>query len=86
MVRTIDKPEEVGFSSEKLKNIRTEMEKHIGKGKFNGALGLIESKGKIAYCESFGVADEESKKAIKTDTIFRIYSMTKPITSVAAGT
>lgn len=60
------------------------MEGYISKERFVGALGLIERKGKTVYCESYGYVDRETKRPIKTDTIFRIYSMTKPITSVAA--
>lgn len=84
MITAHGNPKELGFSKEKLAEIRIEMEGAIEKNKFVGGIGLVECKGKIAYSESFGVADTESKNPITTDTLFRIYSMTKLITSVAA--
>jgi CubicO group peptidase (beta-lactamase class C family) len=60
--------------------IRTEMaERHIP-----GAVVMIQRQGKTVYLEAFGWRDEASKAPMTTDTIFRIYSMTKPITTVAA--
>src|SRR5260370_1301095 len=55
----------------------------IEKGKFPGAVALVARKGRIAYHESFGVRDPETRVPMTRDSIFRIYSMTKPITSVA---
>jgi CubicO group peptidase (beta-lactamase class C family) len=60
------------------------MEKQIAANRMAGGLGLIARKGKIAYFESWGMADKESGKAMWKDAIFRIYSMTKAITGVAA--
>ena len=49
-----------------------------------GAVLLVQQHGRPVYFESFGVRDVESRRPMTADTIFRIYSMTKPITSVAA--
>lgn len=76
-------PEVVGLSSPRLATIRTVMQQHIADKKMAGAMGLIARRGKIAYQETYGMADIEQGKPMQFDTIHRIYSMTKPITSVA---
>ncbi len=76
-------PEEVGLSGNRLTRIRTVMNQHVAEKRIPGAIGLVARHGKIAYEESFGMADVETGKPMKIDTIHRIYSMTKPITSVA---
>lgn len=76
-------PETVGMSGERLTNIRSVMSRHVAEKHIPGASGLIARRGKIAYQETFGMADMEAGKPMQMDTIHRIYSMTKPITSVA---
>jgi CubicO group peptidase (beta-lactamase class C family) len=76
-------PEEVGLASNRLAHIRTVMNRHVAEKQIPGAAGLIARRGKIAYQEAFGMADVETGKPMRLDTIHRIYSMTKPITSVA---
>lgn len=76
-------PEEVGLSSNRLTNIRAVMNQHVTDKEIPGASGLIARHGKIAYQETFGMADMEVGKPMRMDTIHRIYSMSKPITSVA---
>jgi CubicO group peptidase (beta-lactamase class C family) len=76
-------PEAVGLSSPRLAHIRTLMNQHIADKKMAGAMGLIARRGKIAYQETYGMADIENSKPMQFDTIHRIYSMSKPITSVA---
>jgi CubicO group peptidase (beta-lactamase class C family) len=78
-----DKPEEVGFSSERLKRVTDAFQSEVDKGAIPGAVVSIARNGKIAYFEAFGFQDRESKKPMTTDAIFRIASMSKPITSVA---
>ena len=56
----------------------------IATGKIPGAIMLIQQHGRPVYFESFGVRDVESQRPMTADTIFRLYSMSKPITSVAA--
>ncbi len=78
------KPEEVGLSSTQLERIATHLKtRYIEPEKITGCLTLIARKGQIAYLEPLGQMDRERGKTMQTDTIFRIYSMTKPITSVA---
>jgi CubicO group peptidase (beta-lactamase class C family) len=76
-------PETVGLSSARLANIRTVMNRHVAEKHIPGASGLIARQGKVAYQEAFGMADMEAGKPMQMDTIHRIYSMSKPITSVA---
>lgn len=59
------------------------MQRYIEPGKIAGALPVVFRKGSLAYCEPLGRMDIERDKPMREDTIFRIYSMTKPITSVA---
>src|SRR5215470_17112795 len=76
-------PEEVGLASNRLATIRSVMNRHLAEKQIPGAAGLIARRGKIAYQEAFGMADVEAGKPMQLDTIHRIYSMSKPITSVA---
>lgn len=76
-------PEEVGLSSARLKRVNALVQRYIDRGEIAGAVSLVARKGRIAYFESQGVADLESKQPMKTDTIFRMASMTKPVTSLA---
>jgi len=77
------KPEQVGLSSERLGRIMTVLRNDVEKGAYPGAILLVARHGKIAWFEAVGVRDPETKAPMTRDTIFRIYSMTKPITSVA---
>lgn len=77
-------PEAVGLSSERLKRIETFIqEKYIASGKLPCALTQVWRRGQLAYTSVLGSADIERGKPLKADSLFRIYSMTKPITSVA---
>lgn len=76
-------PEAVGLSGSRLARIREVMERHVAEKRIPGAMGLVARRGKIAYQEVFGMADVEAGKPMRLDTIHRIYSMTKPVTSVA---
>ena len=75
-------PEEVGVSSERLARIRPVIEKHVADDRLAGALTLIARRGEVVHGECVGVMDRESGKAMQADTIFRIFSMTKPIVCV----
>src|SRR5512134_3458607 len=77
------KPEEVGLSSPRLGRIRTHLQRYIDAGKVAGTLTLVARQGQIAYFEPQGYLEAERQRPMQQDTIFRIYSMTKPITSVA---
>ena len=77
------KPEEVGLSSQRLERIRAYFQRYIDAGQLAGTLTLVARQGQIAYCEPQGYLELERQRPMQRDTIFRIYSMTKPITSVA---
>src|SRR5919202_3059024 len=77
------KPEEVGLSSQRLARLGTHMQRYIDAGKVAGTLTLVARHGQIAYCEPQGHLELERTRAMQRDSIFRIYSMSKPITSVA---
>jgi CubicO group peptidase (beta-lactamase class C family) len=79
-------PDQVGFSQERLNRIRPAMERDIAEGEMAGAVGLIARRGKVAYFETYGMADREAGKAMGKDSIFRLYSMTKAVTGVAVMT
>ena len=75
------KPEDVGLSSKQLDRIKKHLTtRYIDPEKIAGCLTLVARKGQIAYLQPLGLMDKERKKPMKEDTIFRIYSMTKPIT------
>ena len=78
------KPEDVGLSSSQLARIEAVTQKHIEAGTVPGAVMLVARRGKIAWYKTMGFRDRGAKDAMKPDSIFRIYSMTKPIVSVAA--
>src|SRR5712672_3218218 len=73
-----------GFSRAKLQRVGDYIRNEIATGKIPGAVVLIQRHGHPVYFESFGVRDVESRLPMTADTIFRLYSMSKPITSVAA--
>ncbi len=74
--------EDVGLSSQRLERIGAALRADIEKGRIPGAVVLIARKGKVAYFESFGMRNQETHAPMQKDSIFRIYSMTKPIVSV----
>ena len=80
----VTSPENVGMSSEKLAQIKSSVQTLIDNEKMAGASIIVARKGKIVLFETFGMMDKKANKPMQPDTIFRIYSMSKPITSVAA--
>src|SRR5262252_5912799 len=77
------KPEEVGLSSERLQRIHQMLQRRIDAGDISGAVTLIARNGRVAHFETHGLMDIETKKPMAKDAIFRMASMTKPITGVA---
>jgi CubicO group peptidase (beta-lactamase class C family) len=77
-----NKPEDVGLSSPRLQRIRDTLQADVDKGAVPGAVMLIARRGQIASLEAH--RDREDGAVMRPDTIFRIASMTKPVTSVAA--
>ena len=78
------KPSKAGFDSDRLKRIDKMIQGCIDRKEVPGAVGILIKDGKIGYHKAFGWADIESKKPLKKDTLFRIASMSKLITTVAA--
>ena len=86
MKQEIFAPEEVGMSSKRLERIRPIMQGYVDQKKIAGLGTMIARKGKVVHFEQVGQLDKESNKSMSDDTIFRIYSMTKPIICVALMT
>jgi CubicO group peptidase (beta-lactamase class C family) len=76
------KPEEVGLSSGRLARIGDHFRRYIDAGKLAGTLTLVARRGQVAYLEPLGHLEIERRRRVAADSIWRIYSMTKPITSV----
>ena len=76
-------PHEVELSAKRLACISTTSQKFIDEKGLAGAVTVVARRGKIAYFEAFGTMDLEADKSMQRDTIFRIYSMTKPIAAAA---
>jgi CubicO group peptidase (beta-lactamase class C family) len=73
-----------GLSGAKLERVGELFRNEIATGKIPGAILLIQQHGHPVYFESFGVRDPDSKQPMTPNSIFRLYSMSKPVTSVAA--
>lgn len=80
------RPEELGFSADRLNRIDTFYEEEIQKGELAGIVTLISRHGKVVHLSALGYADLGKKRKMETDTIFRLYSMTKPIAATALMT
>jgi CubicO group peptidase (beta-lactamase class C family) len=78
------KADELGFAPDRLAHITAMLKGNIDKRDIPGAVLLIARHGKVAYFESLGALDPQGKAPMSKDAIFRIYSMSKPITTVAA--
>lgn len=77
------KPEEVGMSAARLARIDPVMQGYVDRREVAGAVALVARRGRVVYLKAFGDRDAEADSPMTADTIFRIASMTKPITSVA---
>ena len=75
-------PESVGMSSQRLAKINAALKKEVADGSFRGAVVMVARKGKLVYQDAVGM--QTADKPMQQDTVFRIYSMTKPLVSVAA--
>ncbi|HEX2546284.1 MAG TPA: serine hydrolase domain-containing protein [Ramlibacter sp.] len=78
------RPEELGFSAERLNRIGQWMEAEVAAKRIPGAVMMVMRNGRVAYVRAVGQQDPASPRPMARDSIFRIYSMTKPIVSVAA--
>ncbi len=77
------KPESVGLSTGRLTRIHETMQRHMDARNIAGAVTLVARHGKIAHLEAHGSMDLEAKRPMTKDTVFRIFSMTKPVAGVA---
>jgi CubicO group peptidase (beta-lactamase class C family) len=77
------KPADVGLSAERLARLDAALQAEVDAGRKAGIVALIARHGRVAHFKAFGMAERESNTAMRTDSLFRLYSMTKPITSVA---
>ena len=76
--------EQVGMSKQKLGRIHDVLQQQVADGKLPGTVVLVARKGKLIYADAAGFQDKEEGKPMALDSLFRIYSMTKPLVSVAA--
>jgi CubicO group peptidase (beta-lactamase class C family) len=79
----VSQPDELGLSSQRLRHLTQVFQSDIDGGKIPGVVVLVARAGKIAYFEALGFQDRENRIPMKSDAIFRLASMTKPIASVA---
>lgn len=77
-------PESVGLSAQRLERIGEMFKREIDQGNLPGVVLMVARKGRLVYSDALGFQSKETGKPMSIDTIFRIYSMTKPIVSVAA--
>lgn len=77
-------PEEVGLSSQRLQRLTEAFNADVNAAKIPGAVVLVARRGKVAYFQTFGFQDRAAGVAMKPDSIFRLASLTKPVTIVAA--
>jgi CubicO group peptidase (beta-lactamase class C family) len=82
-VPTTSRPDDVGMSAERLQRIHDAVARHIEAKDVAGAVALVARRGKIVHFDAQGLADIDAKKPMMKDSIFRLASMSKPITSVA---
>ena len=78
------KPETVGLDPKKLEEVNEKMKALIDENRLSGGTVVVARKGKVAHFGTYGLRDREAGLPVEKDTIFRIYSMTKAITSAAA--
>ncbi|NNE72035.1 MAG: beta-lactamase family protein [Acidimicrobiales bacterium] len=76
-------PEDLGFNSKRLDLVGAVGRRLVDDGRLPGALVQVARRGEVVYSDRYGLADRERDQPVSQDTIFRIYSMTKPITAVA---
>ncbi len=79
-------PEEVGLSSEGMARLTRHVQAYVDAGKFPGAISMVQRRGKVVHFQTYGQRDIEAGTPVECETIFRIYSMTKPIVSVGLMT
>ena len=86
MNKAVATPKSVGMSARRLERIRPAMQAYIDRGVYAGINTLIARRGKVVHAGQFGWRDKEARSPMTADTIFRLYSMTKPIVCAALMT
>jgi CubicO group peptidase (beta-lactamase class C family) len=76
--------EQVGMSKQKLERISTALKQEIDEGKLPGVVVMVARKGKLVYSDAIGFQDKGTSRPMALDSLFRIYSMTKPLVAVGA--
>ena len=79
MTKAVECPNSVGMSARRLERVRPAMQAYVDRGVYAGVDTLIARRGKVVHWEQFGWRDKEAQTPMSADTIFRLYSMTKPI-------
>ena len=75
---------DLGFDHDRLARIDTHFQRYVDDGRLAGWQVLVGRHGQVAHSSTYGLADKEAGRAVADDTLWRIYSMTKPIVSIAA--
>src|SRR5262245_10966605 len=76
-------PEDAGMSSAGLGRVSKLVQRYVDAGRIPGGISAVVRHGRLVHFETYGSMDDEAGKEMQPDTIFRIYSMTKPIASIA---
>jgi CubicO group peptidase (beta-lactamase class C family) len=77
-------PGDIGFDEQRLQRIDSHFKRYVDDGRLPGWQVMVSRHGRVAHLSSYGLTDKEAQRPVEPDTIWRIYSMTKPVTSVAA--
>lgn len=77
-------PEQAGMSAQRLARISDVLKQEVEQGKLPGAVVMVARRGSVVYTDAIGFQDKETGQRMTMDSVFRIYSMTKPLVSVAA--
>lgn len=77
-------PEDAGISAQRLERLTQTMQRLVDSGELAGMVVMVARKGKLVYSKAFGAQNKAAGVPMAEDSIFRIYSMTKPVVSVAA--
>ena len=76
-------PEKEGFSAERLGRLKAKFHAHVDEGRTAGVITLIARHGKVVHFDVYGKADIEANTPLRADSLFRMFSMTKPMSSAA---
>ena len=76
-------PEDVGMSSARIERIMPVLQSYVDEGELAGVVSMIARRGEVVHLDHYGTLNKETGQEVEQDSLFRIYSMTKPITSLA---